>query len=261
MAIVNTPEDRAIVRYLLGDLDDIETEKIEERYFCDSSFEEHIAVIEDWLVRCFLNRSLGARDLELFKSKYLRVPELREKVAFAQRLRTAARTGNKADSRPTTTSSWRHKLLTILPPAFAVVGLLCLVASWVVVRNARHPDNAPMIAPKASTQNPVSQQPIYGAQVLSVTLFPGLTKGVENRPIRLLLSSELTEVRLELIVPGLRQGLKARVEVWLVQSSTRKLAWSRDDISSTSTPLRPTILLPSWPNNSCFVCTKGSPFR
>jgi hypothetical protein len=91
MEIVKTSEDKAIIRYLLGDLAESETDKIQERYFSDRAFFEHVEALEDLLVRAYLDHLLSAKDLNLFERKYLSVPELKEKVAFTRGLLEAAR--------------------------------------------------------------------------------------------------------------------------------------------------------------------------
>ena len=62
-------EDLTIVRYLLGDQDDNAAAQIEERFFRDRAFfEEHVAAVEDILIRDYLQGQLNTRDTTLFEA-------------------------------------------------------------------------------------------------------------------------------------------------------------------------------------------------
>ena len=109
MDSVKTSDDQAIIRYLLGDLAESETEKIEGRYFGDQAFFDQVAALEDLLIREYLDHLLSVTDVELFERKYLRVPELQEKVALARGLRAVAVAQRTRGYRPS-----RHKWLALL---------------------------------------------------------------------------------------------------------------------------------------------------
>ena len=249
---MKTSEDQAIIRYLLGDLADSETEKIEERYFCDQAFFDQVATLEDLLIREYLDHLLSDTDVELFEKKYFRVPELQKKVAFARGLRAVAVAQRTRGYRPSATKGWRY-WLAIAAPAFAAIGVVLFIAAWLVVHNASRPTNAaPMQAehPVAGGQSGGSVQAVSEtAGVLSAVVLPGLTKGAGDRPQRLLLAPGVKEVRLELDVPGLRGDLAARVDLLLVGENHRRLLWSRDGIPSVPTLTGRTVLISMKPDD------------
>jgi hypothetical protein len=247
-------DENSIIRYLLGDSSEGAASAIEERYFVDRAFFEHVAAVEDLLIQDYLNHSLSPRDVELFENKYLKVPELREKVAFARRLRAAAAASRVRGTWPGGRWVW-PRWMTMAAPAFAALGLVFLAASWLLVHHyslRRAAGLAPGPLSTGSTLAGLPAQPGTDS-IVALVLNPGLAKGAGPLPQRLLLTPGLKEIRLELNLPGRGEdNLVARVEGFLVENERLELVWSRDGLPSAPTlrgravlvSLRPEDLFP-----------------
>jgi hypothetical protein len=238
------PEDKEIVRYLLGSLDEGEAEKIEQLYFCDSAFEEHVDTLEWLLIGDFLEGVLNDQESELFAMKYFRVPALRETVRFAIQLRAAAVQPHRPlDQRPE--KSWRHAMVRMAPPAFALVGLLSLVISVLIVQVGRRSEGAGAERSGKTTSDRQIHRVEQSAdlQIASLILTPGLAKGNDSGPKRLQVTPEATEIRLELDLPGIREGFTALVDLELVLENGHKQVWTSNKLPTLSTVRGQTVLV------------------
>jgi hypothetical protein len=81
------PDDRTLVRYLVGLLTDEEAERLDELSVADDEFASHLSAVENDLVDAYVNGELAGETLGRFKSHYLSSPAKREKVRFAETLR------------------------------------------------------------------------------------------------------------------------------------------------------------------------------
>jgi hypothetical protein len=231
-------EEDLIVQYLLGTLEEDETQKIEQRLLCDSTFfESRLLPVEGALINKYLAGLLTQREIELFERKYLSVPELRGKVDFARRMWAVAM--DTSEEEPSLAYGiLGFQFSTVMSAAFCTVGLGTLLAAWVI---AGHP--------RASNPDGIRRdgQPaiqLAGDQrILVATLMPGLTLSGNDKPQRVHLTPDAQEIRLALELPGVRQRLEATVEVFLVEDNRHRLVWNRDGISSVSTLHGQTLLV------------------
>lgn len=74
-------------RYLLGQLDDEETQRLEELIFTDSGFLENVLISEDELIEDFVFQVLPAEDKESFISHFLSTPARIEKLQMVKALK------------------------------------------------------------------------------------------------------------------------------------------------------------------------------
>ena len=73
-----------IDKYLLGSLDEAETERFDGLSITDDQFAEALQAAEKDLVDAYVQGEIDGDELERFKSRYLASPMRREKVEFAQ---------------------------------------------------------------------------------------------------------------------------------------------------------------------------------
>jgi hypothetical protein len=131
-------------RYLLGELSEEESERIERRYIADRDFLDELLAVEDDLLDQYVGGELKGRQREKFEERLLATPRQRERVRDAQIL--AARIGALAtvaspDAKRQKGSSWfpffnRRNLAVALPLAFAALVLLA-GTGWLLTRTAR----------------------------------------------------------------------------------------------------------------------------
>ena len=81
LSTMQEPEDtRSLIRYLLGDLNEAEQDKIEERYASDDSFYFKILATEDELIDSYVMGEISQEDRAKFEQAYLTNPHRLKKV-------------------------------------------------------------------------------------------------------------------------------------------------------------------------------------
>ena len=76
--------EQLITDYLLGDLPEAETERLDELSVTDDEFAEFLQAVENDLVDAYVRGELSENKRAQFESHYLASPKRREKMAFAQ---------------------------------------------------------------------------------------------------------------------------------------------------------------------------------
>jgi hypothetical protein len=138
---LQNPEEKLLVRYLLGKLNDDEEAQVENRAFADPDYLGALEAAEEDLIDAYVRNELPKSDRGAFERRFLTSPSRRSKVEFAGTfLRVSAELdkGSAAvtpSSRPTFAGllrSW-HPMLQFTA---GLAALACLVAgSWLIVEN------------------------------------------------------------------------------------------------------------------------------
>jgi len=81
---IQSAEDELLVRYLLGQLNETDAERIERDYFNDDEFYERLQAVEAELIDAYLRGKLRAEERGQFEKYFLQDAELRERVEFAR---------------------------------------------------------------------------------------------------------------------------------------------------------------------------------
>src|SRR5262245_32033476 len=99
------PDDEHLARYLLGDLPDDETERLDELSIADTSFADRLTAVEYDLVDSYVRGELSSDILARFKSRYRSSPAMRDKVKVAESL-AAYQRRSSGPGRAYATESW-----------------------------------------------------------------------------------------------------------------------------------------------------------
>jgi len=78
------PDDQLLIRYLIGALPDVETERLDELSITDDDVASRLRALEHDLVDAYVKGELSGETLDLFRSHYLASPAQRERVRFAE---------------------------------------------------------------------------------------------------------------------------------------------------------------------------------
>ena len=89
-------DDERLMHYLVGSLDDGETERFDELSIADESFATRLRAVEDDLVDAYVKGELSADVRDRFESRYLSTQVGRDKIRFAQALLVHPRKGSAA---------------------------------------------------------------------------------------------------------------------------------------------------------------------
>jgi hypothetical protein len=124
--------------YLLGQLPESETERLDELSITDDECAERIRAVEHDLADAFARGELEGVVLEQFRSRYLTTPARREAARFAQALQSLDEhsgpdSTSEVDRGPTTivpaTRRWRELL------ALAAAAILATASVWLMLDN------------------------------------------------------------------------------------------------------------------------------
>ena len=196
----NGDDDERLVRYLVGALDDDESERYDELSIADGEFAVRLQSAEDDLVDSYVRGELSGDTLDRFRSVYLSTPAGRDKARFAEALLAHQR----AAAVPAASRVPRRVWMPAWPAAAAAV--LVIVAGYLLAMRARpvppeqsaisrtaQPDVSPTLSapperppveaapPNQPSAQPPQTPPSNGG-VLAFTLLPS-TRGVDEPPV------------------------------------------------------------------------------
>jgi len=111
-----SPDDQLLVRYLIGSLPDEELERVDELSITSDDVAFRLRTLEHDLVDAYVKGELTGETLDLFRSHYLSSPAKRERVRFAETLRSyQTKPAAAASSLPATSfargSAWPRAVL------------------------------------------------------------------------------------------------------------------------------------------------------
>ena len=133
-----TYSDQTIRDYLLGQLPESESERLDELSITDDECAERVRAVEHDLVDAFARGELAGVVLEQFRSSYLTTPQRRDAARFAEALQSLEENSeggrsSEAGRGPTTpvreTRRWRELL------AMAAAVILATASAWLVLDN------------------------------------------------------------------------------------------------------------------------------
>lgn len=206
----NSFDDNTVIRYLLGDLPAGVASKLEERYFCDLAFFEHVGKIESELIRSA--DALSSRDRGLFERKYLTVPALRTKVESVRRANVTKCDGH------TKRYGLRHLLWRPLYAVPVLAGIIVIATVMIWNSYDKNLGAAKVRIPDRISHSGTTQS----GGILAITLPPGLLKGGQSEAKVLELKPETEVVQLTLLVPGADSKIAfADAELFRVEADRR----------------------------------------
>lgn len=100
-------DDRKLRRYLLGQLDDPEQQKLEERLFTDDELFELLSVIEDELIDDYLDDELSADERTRFDAYFLCSPERHRQLRLAMAFKNYITAESASEAEGSVTASVR----------------------------------------------------------------------------------------------------------------------------------------------------------
>ena len=133
-----TYSGETIRAYLLGQLPESETERLDELTFVDDGYAERVRAVEHDLVDAYVRGELAGAVLEQFRSRYLTTPRRQEAIRFARALQSldVHSTGDLSldpGRAPATAVPKTRRWRDLLPIAAAVV--LAVAGVWLALDN------------------------------------------------------------------------------------------------------------------------------
>jgi anti-sigma factor RsiW len=139
-------DDELVIRYLLGKASEQEQQRLEERYFGDDQFFEHLQALEEELIDAYVNGQLPADERKSFEEGFLSSPDRRQRVEFAKALlqsasrehaAQAARSGEKQSSWVRWPGFWRVPQPVMQLAFTAALVVFGLGGAWLLVQSLR----------------------------------------------------------------------------------------------------------------------------
>lgn len=147
LPLEDSPDDRTLIRYLLGATSEDETERLDELSVTDDELTSRLDAVEDDLVDAYVNGELHGEQLDRFRSHYLASPANRAKVEFAETLHAYSRAhatdvGVASASRRTTVGlesrrPWRATASVAAKWMPAAAALVIVAAGYLLIENRR----------------------------------------------------------------------------------------------------------------------------
>jgi anti-sigma factor RsiW len=138
-------DEAQIVSYLLGELNEEDRTRLEERFLRDVEYREHMRAVEDDLVDDYVRGELAPRQRERFEKLYTTLPHRARKVELARALNETLR------QRPQASRRWTFRY-PLAAAAVLVIGL----GVWLVIETSRmRPQVQP---PQVNQQAPPPEQ-------------------------------------------------------------------------------------------------------
>ena len=212
MSIIINEDKNEVRRYLLGQLEEAEQERLELRLMTDPSFTEEFDTIVDEIADQYAGDELKGDERKRVEQHFLASAERRQKVHFARELmeRAATERGVKRVAPPvpavgffeSVRAFWRSQSVS-LRTSMAMAALVIVVGLGFVMRSVIFPTSGTdaLLALNITTADRAS-----GAEVQSVKLEPGTPR-----------------LRIELKLPD-QSSQNYRVELLDEQQRTRNLS-------------------------------------
>jgi hypothetical protein len=240
---VIAPKEKLIRRYLLGDLDEGQRQRFEERFLTDYRFRKRVLLVEDELFDDYVLGALSSDERQKFDERLLATPEQVKKLEtvrmFKDYVMRKGAVGNVSYSslrRPSFVRRWLNILLykrsLIYLPAtvVALIILIGLIALIVVQRRSKPAQYAQSARgaieeqlaylndPQNIGNEPPNQRAPLPSSILNVTLAPILIRGEkQTSAVTIPPDKEIVQFRL-VLMEGEHQSFDAVMQT--LESST-----------------------------------------
>jgi len=210
------PDEKQLIRYLLGDVTEEEQSEVERLYFTDDEVYQLLLVLEAELIDRYVARKLTKREAMLFRAKHGTSPQVQKELRFAAAISRQFSLTNILRMR---WNSYVNEFLGLRPMlrvGFALFLLLGLFGFWAVIRSftqrgeiqrleAEYKD----IKQRLSSEQSRSKQLAEALEaerskhpklpVVSFVLLPGVLRSAESSPTLVLPKTPaLVELKLEI---------------------------------------------------------------
>ena len=233
------PEDRQLIRYLLGQLPDGESERFDEASVTDDEFAARLRIAETDLVDSYVGGHLEGETLKRFESHYLSSPRRRRNVTFAigflAAINRAVPAEPAANQGPLSVpQSWRRPLL---PSRLAVATALSLVVCGGLLFHFMSVGNDVRFVPRETSVPKLERQPDAGPArrpanqepIAALVLLPQ-TRALDPVPV-LSLPPDGEHAALEL---RLDSNEFARYDVELKDPASNQIVWRSGPLVATT---------------------------
>lgn len=156
----DTYDDDRLVQYLIGSLDEQETERFDELSISDDAFADRLRIVEDDLVDAYATGELSSEVRARFEAHYLTLPGKQDRIRFAEALALRQRQG--APTRSTESrfaSSGRPAMRSFVWPLVAAASIAIAVVGYVLLQRSSQPGPSRQPAAPSVSTEPAAPEP------------------------------------------------------------------------------------------------------
>jgi len=230
-------DDEQLVRYLIGSLDEQDTERFDELSISDDEFAGRLRAVENDLIDAHARGELSSETRARFETHYLSRPGKMERRRFAEAwtLRqhravsaSVPRPGSGFSDRPAR-RPWVWPLAAAAAVVLAVLGYVVLVRSNPSSRESQVPTSVATEPPKSVPQGPGSGSTGPLPAPIAIVLMPS-TRGTGEIP-SVSIGTDSTEVEVSLVLDG---DDFPTYDVALKDFGSDRILWHRAGLTSSS---------------------------
>jgi hypothetical protein len=243
---MDSDQEKRMAQYLLGQLSEQEQAELEKRYLADDSCFEELLAVEDDLRDAYVRSELSKTDREAFEQQLLSAPRQKQKQGFARALRERLLQSAAPNRQTPHLFLKRNSLLRVLKtqsrlvliPAMSLILAILIMGIWWLGRKSVQPLQtrnasgavAPTTGPPTNQAPPVQTQrspesPEPEGGTIAVVLSPGLVRGGDQNSRTVVISPDVSRVRLEARFEGDYPSYEA-----VLQTAENKRIWSEGSL-------------------------------
>jgi len=247
---MDSDQEKRMAQYLLGQLSEQEQAELEKRYLADDSCFEELLAVEDDLRDAYVREELSKTDREAFERQLLSAPRQKQKQGFARALRERLLQSAAPNRQtPHLFVKWNSLLRVlktqsrlVLIPAMSLILAILIMGIWRLGRQSVQPLQtrkapgavAPTTGPSTNQAPPVQTQrspelPEPEGGTIAVVLSPGLVRGGDQNSRTVVISPDVSRVRLEARFEGDYPSYEA-----VLQTAENKRIWSEGSLKDQS---------------------------
>lgn len=239
-----TFDDERLMRYLVGSLDEPETERFDELSVTDDEFADRLRIVEDDMVDAYAAGQLPSEMRAHFDSHYLTLPGKQDRVRFAKAM--VLRQGHSVSEKGTGPAARTSRLFVW--PLVAAASLALIVVGYLLLQRSTQlsPSTQPAASsappspstPEPRDRTPSSTPPAPALPSVAVVLMPSTRRVGE--PPTVSIPRGATTVEVSLVLEG---DDFQRYSVALKDVASDRVLWKGLDLKASSSGATPMVVV------------------
>jgi len=239
-----TFDDDRLMRYLLGSLDEPETERLDELSITDDQFADRLRIVEDDMIDAYARGQLSVDVRARFESHYLTLPGKQDRIRFAKAL--ALRQGDSAAQISTGPRARASRVFVW--PLVAAASIAIAAVGYLLLQRSTQPSPSTQPAASSASTEPVAPEPHDrpagstpappGPTPLAIVLMPSTRRAVEPPTLSIPAGAQTVEVSLVLEGDDF-----PRYSVALKDVGTDRVLWKGGDLKASSSSAGRTVIV------------------
>ena len=235
-----TFDDERLMQYLIGSLDESETEHFDDLSITDDEFADRLRIVEDDMVDAYARGQLTSEMRARFETHYLTLPGKQDRVRFAKAL--ALRQGHGAPERSTAVRAVpdaRRTSRVFVWPLVAAASIAIAVVGYVLLQRSTGSSSSTQPPASSSATGPSAREPrdrparstpaVPSAAPVAIVLMPSTRRAAEPPTVSVPRGAPTVQVSLVL-----EQDDFPTYRVVLKDVGSDRVRWKSMDLKASS---------------------------